>query len=63
MRPEKFASVSRNLVEDLEEAFPALEVAEDDTFEKVRWRAAQRSVVRFLRETMEAQSETLFTET
>lgn len=51
--------VSPKLVEALEETFPLQEITESDSFETIRWRAAQRSVVRFLRNALELQTNNL----
>lgn len=54
--PEKaFPRVDPQLIEALEEAFPLQEISEIDTFDKHRWRGAQRSVIQFLKMKAEDQ--------
>tara|TARA_R110000744_G_scaffold238044_7_gene355429 strand:- start:683 stop:838 length:156 start_codon:yes stop_codon:yes gene_type:complete len=44
------------MVEALDEQFPLQEIHENDTFDAIRWRAAQRSVVLFLKRMSEEQT-------
>jgi hypothetical protein len=56
---EDFPPINPKLVERLHQFFPPIEVTEKDTFDRIRWRGAQRSVILFLEKMMERQRDNL----
>ena len=63
MSIENLPHVPPKLVEALNEHFPLQEVTESDSFEAIRWKAAQRSVVKFLERAVELQTDNIAMET
>lgn len=57
MNIENLSPVPPRLVEDLEELYPPLEVNRSDNPDDIKWKAAQRSVVLFLKDALKAQSD------
>jgi len=63
MKIDDFPLVPEAVLEGLEKAFPLREIGEDEDFESIRWRAAQRSVVLYLRRVVEMQTDNTLKET